>query len=66
MTQKFELKKAERKLFSMIFDDGLLDIMISAFLLMFAIAPLLSETMGDFWSSAVFLVEGYGSNGSAF
>jgi hypothetical protein len=55
MTNQLDLKQAERKLFRTSFQDGLLDIMISAFLLMFAIAPLLSETLGDFWSSAVFL-----------
>ncbi len=55
MSDQLDLKRAERKLFSASLGDGLLDIMISAFLLMFAIAPLLSETLGDFWSSAVFL-----------
>lgn len=55
MSDQLDLKRAERKLFSTSLGDGLLDIMISAFLLMFAVAPLLSETLGDFWSSAVFL-----------
>jgi hypothetical protein len=55
MANQLDLKQAERKLFRTSFQDGLLDIMISAFLLMFAIAPLLSETLGDFWSSVVFL-----------
>lgn len=55
MSNQLDLKRAERMLFSTSLGDGLLDIMISVFLLMFAIAPLLSETLGDFWSSVVFL-----------
>jgi MFS family permease len=55
MSDQLNLKQAERKLFSTSLRDGLLDIMISAFLLMFAVAPLLSTTLGDFWSSVVFL-----------
>lgn len=55
MSNKLDLEQAERKLFRTSFQDGLLDIMISAFLLMPAVAPLMSESLGDFWSSAVFL-----------
>jgi len=55
MNKQLDLEEAERRLFSATFKDGLLDIMISAVLLMFSVAPLLSETLGDFWSSAVFV-----------
>ena len=48
-------KTAERKAFQTSFADGLWDIFIGLFALQFAIAPLLSEPLGDFWSSAIFL-----------
>jgi hypothetical protein len=35
--------------------DGVIDIMIGCFFLMFVFAPLLSVRIGDFWSSAIFL-----------
>jgi hypothetical protein len=49
-----ELKDLERRTFRAARDDGLLDIMMAAIVSMFAVAPLLSEALGDFWSSAVF------------
>lgn len=49
------LKEAERKVFTATFQDGLLEIFLGCFVLMFAIAPLLSVSLGDFWSSFVFL-----------
>jgi len=49
------LKSAERKAFQSTFADGLWDVFIGFFALEFAIAPLLSKSLGDFWSSAVFL-----------
>lgn len=55
MSNQINLKEAERKAFRTSFDDGLWDIFLGCFFLMFAIAPLLSEYLGDFWSSAVFL-----------
>ena len=55
MSQKISLKEAERKAFKASFDDGLWDIFLGCFFLMFAIAPYLSPTLGDFWSSMVFL-----------
>ena len=55
MSQRVSLKEAERKAFTTGFQDGLLDIFIGCILLVFAIAPFLSNRMGDFWSSAVFL-----------
>jgi hypothetical protein len=55
MSQNVSLKEAERKVFTTAFQDGLWDVLIGCFVLMFAVAPLLSTTLGDFWSSAVFL-----------
>jgi hypothetical protein len=55
MSEKISLKQAERKAFTATFQDGLWDIFIGCFLLQWAIAPLLSRTLGDFWSSVVFL-----------
>ena len=50
-----DLKVTERNAFRATADDGLWDLMIASFVAMFAIAPLLSGSLGDFWSSAVFL-----------
>ncbi len=55
MVQKISLKEAERKAFRAAYNDGLWDIFLGCFFLMFAVAPLLSSTLGDFWSSAIFL-----------
>jgi hypothetical protein len=55
MSENKTLKAIDRKIFKSYFDDGLLDFFLAAFVLMFAIAPLLSGTLGDFWSSAIFL-----------
>ena len=55
MSQNISLKDAERKVFTSKFQNGLWDIFIGCFLLQFSIAPLLSRTLGDFWSSVVFL-----------
>jgi MFS family permease len=55
MSEKISLKQAERKAFQLSFADGLWDVLIGCFVLMFAIAPLLSERLGDFWSSMIFL-----------
>jgi hypothetical protein len=49
------LQQADRKIFKVTFDDGLVDIFISSVVLMFAVAPFLSGYLGDFWSSAIFL-----------
>lgn len=50
-----DLKVAERDAFRATADDGLWDLMIASVVAMFAIAPLLSGSLGDFWSSAIFL-----------
>ena len=55
MSQNNTLKEMDRKLFTSYFEDGLLEIFLAAFVLMFAVGPLLSGTLGDFWSSVVFL-----------
>ena len=55
MNSPVSLKSAERKAFQSTFADGLWDVFIGFFALEFAIAPLLSKSLGDFWSSAVFL-----------
>lgn len=55
MSQQVSLKEAERKVFRTTANDGLWDVFLGSFFLMFAVAPYLSESLGDFWSSAVFL-----------
>lgn len=55
MNTQTSLKKLERNLFQETIYDGTLDIQIGFILLIFVIGPLLSKSLGDFWSSAVFL-----------
>ena len=55
MSRQLSLKEAERKAFRTKYDDGLWDILLGCFFSMFAIAPFLSASLGDFWSSAVFV-----------
>lgn len=55
MSQQISLKEAERKVFRATYNDGLWDIFLGCFFLMFVIAPFLSYSLGDFWSSAVFI-----------
>jgi cation transport ATPase len=50
-----DLKSAERIAFTNTTDTGLRDLVIASCVSMLAIAPLLSESLGDFWSSAAFL-----------
>ncbi|MEJ2678211.1 MAG: hypothetical protein P8174_03940, partial [Gemmatimonadota bacterium] len=52
---QIDLVEAERRSFRAAYDTGLWDIMIAAVVSMLAIAPYLSRSMGDFWSSAIFL-----------
>jgi len=55
MEKPISLKSAERKAFSLTFEDGLWDIMLGLVVMIFAVAPLLAEPLGDFWSSMIFL-----------
>ena len=55
MAQQISLKEAERKAYRITTNDGLWDIFLGCFFLIFAIAPFLSRSLGDFWSSVVFL-----------
>lgn len=55
MSQPISLKEAERRTYRTFYNDGLWDVFLGSFILIFAIAPLLSERLGDFWSSFVFL-----------
>ncbi len=50
-----DLEALEQRTFRTVTDDGLWDVWIAAFFAMFAVAPLLSETMGDYWSVVIFL-----------
>ncbi|MDJ0924079.1 MAG: hypothetical protein QNJ77_05910 [Acidimicrobiia bacterium] len=50
-----DLRALERQTFRAATDDGLWDVLIAGVFAMFAVAPLLSASMGDFWSSAVFV-----------
>jgi hypothetical protein len=55
VANKISLKEAERRVFHSSVNDSLWDIFLGFFFLEFVIAPFLSESMGDFWSVAVFL-----------
>lgn len=50
-----DLKTAERTAFRAVTDDGLWDVLLASWLALFALGPALSERVGDYWSSAVFL-----------
>jgi hypothetical protein len=55
MAQRIDFKAAERRVFRTSFGDGLWDLFLGCFFLIFAIAPYLSASLGDFWSSVVFV-----------
>lgn len=55
MQSMFDLQSAERRAYQHKFRDGLWDVLLGCFALLFALAPILSESLGDFWSSAIFL-----------
>ncbi len=55
MKQNADLQQAERKAFASRYQDGLWDVYLGSITLLFALAPLLSERLGDFWSSFIFL-----------
>lgn len=55
MSQQISLKDAERKAFRTTYNHGLWDVFLGCFFLMFVIGPYLSSSLGDFWSSVVFV-----------
>ena len=55
MLQQISLREAERKAFRTTCNDGLWDVFLGCWASMFVIGPFLSSSLGDFWSSAVFL-----------
>jgi MFS family permease len=55
MSQQISLKEAERKAFKTKVDDGLWDILVGSYFLLFVMALYLSPRLGDFWSSAVII-----------
>ena len=50
-----DLSKKERDAFVSVMDTGLWDVLLASYTTIFAVAPLLSGTLGDFWSSVVFI-----------
>jgi len=55
MSDNKTLKDLDRKIFKSYFKDGLLDMFLAAFVLMFAAGPFLSGPLGDFWGTVIFL-----------
>lgn len=55
MSNQISLRETERKVYQSAFQDGLVDISIGCFILMFAIGPFLTTYLGDFWGSVVFV-----------
>lgn len=55
MDNTTRLKNLERDMFRSSIQDGIIDIQIGCMLLMFVFPIYLSPTLGDFWSSAIFL-----------
>jgi hypothetical protein len=55
MSSQISLKEAERKAFRTKVDDGLWDILVGSYFLLFLVAIYLSPSLGDFWSSAVII-----------
>ena len=55
MSDQISLKNLEQSLYKSSIQVGIIEIQLGTVLLIFAIAPLLSAPLGDFWASAVFL-----------
>jgi hypothetical protein len=53
MSNEISLKEIESKVFKTAFQDGLVDIGIGGFMLVFAIGPFVTPYLGDFWASVV-------------
>lgn len=63
MTHIEDLREAELRSFRTAYDDGLWDVLVACFVAMFAVAPLLSSSLGDFWSAAIFVPVWLGAYG---
>ena len=55
MSDNKTLKAVDRKIFKSYFEDGLLDMFLAAFFLMFTVVLFLSVPLGDFWGTMIFL-----------
>lgn len=55
MSEKISLREVESQVFRSVFKDGLLELSIGSFVLMFAVGPYLTPYLGDFWGSAIFV-----------
>lgn len=55
MQKQVSLRSIEKEAFRATLADGLCDVFIGCFVLIFAVSPILSESLGDFWSSFIFL-----------
>jgi hypothetical protein len=56
MPKEISLRDVENKMFKAVYQDGLVDIAIGGFLLVFVIGPYVTPALGDLWGSvAVFL-----------
>lgn len=55
MNEDISLKQIEQRIFKSAVNDGLLDIFLGCWFLIFVIAPYLSAHLGDFWSAMVFV-----------
>jgi hypothetical protein len=53
MPEEISLKEAEKRAFTGAFQDGLWDILIGFYLLLFVLVLPLSRILGDFWSSLI-------------
>ncbi|HOD05268.1 MAG TPA: hypothetical protein PKH92_09515 [Anaerolineaceae bacterium] len=55
MQDPISVKAAEQKAFRATLADGLWEVLAGCVALEFAVAPLLTKSLGDFWSSVIFL-----------
>jgi len=55
MITKTSLKDLEKSMYRVSIQDGIIDIQIGLMLLMFVLPIYLSDRLGDFWSSMIFL-----------
>ncbi|HNT54017.1 MAG TPA: hypothetical protein PKG95_04850 [Anaerolineaceae bacterium] len=55
MQTPISIRAAEQKAFRATLADGLWEVLAGCVMLEFALAPLLTKSLGDFWSSAIFL-----------